>query len=267
MGLFERSVAASALRHDYFDVEPGSAWLAGLVAADGSIATNERSWSVAQSGAAGLDMIEHIRSEINHRLTINVQAPSRGAMSYGIYVPSRQMVGALRDVYGIGPRKTLTYEWPEPAAGDCSAFLRGYIDGDGCVGEYQTPKGEPFLHISFVGTPAFAEGASAAIPAMGRMRVLKRCRNLAEVRYSGRHAWDAGAWLYADKSLYSSPKQRRYEAHVASARPSWLIDRERRSTVLGLLEVGKSLRQVASETGVHLSVVCAWKREAKEQAA
>ncbi|MFF4791889.1 hypothetical protein ACFY2M_19470 [Streptomyces sp. NPDC001276] len=193
------------------------------------------------------------------------RTPAKGKTAHTIYVPSREMVADLQRYYGIGPRKTLTYSWPGldgPAAAD---FLAGYIDGDGCVGIYRTPKGEPFLHISFVGTVEFMADAQAVIPAAGKLHRLTRCKNLAEIRYSGRHAWTAGAWLYASEAARKSRKCQTYESHVTTTRPAWLVLDERRERVRQALASGLSLRAAAAETGEHLGTVCAWKKQFTER--
>jgi hypothetical protein len=249
------------MRHGIFaEHAPESRWLAGLVAADGCV-KGDRSWTLTQSGDAGQATIEHVRSLTGHRLGVYEHTPKRGNAAYTIYVPSREMVADLWRHYGIGPRKTLTYTWPGLAGEAAADFLAGYIDGDGCVGTYRTPKGEPFLHISFVGTPEFMAAATAAIPADGTLHRLTRCKNLSEARYSGRHAWTAGAWLYASAAARQSRKYPTYQAHVTTARPAWLLTDERRERVRQTLASGLSLRATAAQAGVHLSTVCAWKKQ------
>lgn len=249
------------MRHGIFAERTSeSRWLAGLVAADGYV-KNGRSWHLSQSGTEGRATVERVRSLIGHQLRVHERTPPRGKTAHAIYVPSREMVTDLQHYYGIGPRKTLTYTWPELNGSDAADFLAGYIDGDGCVSTYRTPKGEPFLHISFVGTAEFMTEAVTVIPAEGRLRRITRCKNLAEVRYSGRHAWTAGAWLYASEAARASRKYRAYESHVATARPAWLVMDERRERVRQALESGLSLRATASETGEHLGTVCAWKKQ------
>ncbi|MFJ6559922.1 hypothetical protein ACIQMV_08575 [Streptomyces sp. NPDC091412] len=255
----------AGMRHGIFaEQAPESHWLAGLVAADGSV-KGDRAWTLSQSGDEGRATIERVRTLTGHRLTVSERTPLRGRTAHVIYVPSRQMVADLQRQYGIGPRKTLTYTWPGLNGAAAADFLAGYIDGDGCVGEYRTPKGEPFLHISFVGTTEFMANAVTAIPADGKLHRLSQCKNLAEVRYSGRHAWAAGAWLYASPTAQESRKYRAYEAHVTTARPAWKVMAERRERVRQALDSGLSLRATAAATGEHLGTVCAWKKQFTER--
>jgi hypothetical protein len=252
-----------SVRHGIFAEDiPESRWLAGLVAADGSV-RDDRSWSLAQSGDEGRAVVERVRKLIGHTLSVSESTPAKGRTAHRIYVPSGEMVADLAAHYGVGPRKTLTYRWPTLNGDAVADFLAGYVEGDGCVGVYRTPKGEPFLHISFVGTVDFMAGATAAVPAKGRIRRISRCKNLAEVRYSGRHAWDAGTWLYRSPAAKASRKYRLYADHVATASPAWQLMDERRERVRSALASGLSLRATAQQTGVHLGTVCAWKKQFK----
>jgi hypothetical protein len=174
------------------------------------------------------------------------------------------MLGDLWEIYGIGPRKTLTYQWPSLSNATAATFLSGYIDGDGCVGVYRTPRGNGFLSISLVGTPEFIEGAAAVVPAKGHIIRIARCKNLSDLRYSGRHAWDAGAWLYATPPP-ESRKFQTYLEHVTATRPAWLENRERRELARTLLAAGTSLRNTAAQTGAHLGTVCVWKKQFAEE--
>jgi hypothetical protein len=80
---------------------------------------------------------------------VSSRQPPNGNVTYGISMASAEMVEDLCSKYGITPRKTLTYAWPKLASCLVSPFLRGYVDGDGCVSAYPTPQGNPMLHLSF----------------------------------------------------------------------------------------------------------------------
>lgn len=260
-GRFCRSREAELLRHNIFDKpSPAADWLAGLIAADGCIASDRKHWRLSQSGAEGRALMDHVRTLINHRLSLCAQ-PTAGRTAYSVYVPSADMVGALGELYGIGPRKTLTLGGPPLQGIRAANFLRGYLDGDGCVQEYKT-KTCSYLHISAVGTPAFIEWAAAVTPIPGgRVRRLLRCRNLSEIRYSGKTACGFGIWLYSDLELYQSPKMLRYLDHVTRSATRWQRNLERKRDVAAYLTAGKSLRQTARLAGVLVQTVCAWKKE------
>ncbi|MET0493549.1 MAG: hypothetical protein ABW000_10515 [Actinoplanes sp.] len=180
------------------------------------------------------------------------------------------MIEDLIRRYGVTPRKTLTYQWPALSPGLATAFLRGYVDGDGCVATYPTPQGNPMLHVSFVGTPSFIQGAMAVIPADGWRTVIKRCRSLEEARYNGRHAWLAANWLFADHDLFSSAKHQtfvRYQRHLQLDPPKWYSRGIERAQILALLGAGRTPAQVAAETGFPVDRIYALRYRTKRAAA
>lgn len=259
-GRWQPSEERAMLNHRFFsDSTPNSRWLAGLIAADGCV--NERAWTIAQSGDHGMRMIEHVRHLTNHRLSVTATHRKRGAVSYGIYAPSAQMVNDLSTVYGIEPRKTLTYGWPGIEADVAHDFVRGYIDGDGCVGVYTNTKGISFLHISLVGTESFIEGARSTIPANGRVTHIARCKNLFELRFSALHAWDAGRWIYQTADLYPSKKYATFRECVSGPAPTRLRQRDLREQGLEMFRSGGTVSEVAAATGVAYRLAWQWRKK------
>lgn len=264
-GAFATSPEAKFLRHEFFrDPTPESDWLAGLIAADGNI--SGKSWTLAQSSDYGRAMVEHVSLLVDHRLTLSSSQPKmkNANRSHSIYVPSSQMTNDLWELYGIGPRKTLTYGWPALDGARAANFLRGYIDGDGCVGKYHKTQ---HLTIALVGTAEFIQGLQGVVPIKGATHVIKRCKNLVDLRFNGRKAWAVGEWIYGDESLYPSPKFCRYLDCVQNDRPLWLRNDERRQRVKDLLVAGHTLTETAKLTETDLTVICHWKRKWREEAA
>jgi hypothetical protein len=140
------------------------------------------------------------------------------------------MVLALERRYGIGKDKTFSYKWPGLEEKSIHPFLRGYIDGDGCVGIYQTPQKTSYLHISFVGVSGFIEPVLQYLPPGGRSHNLRTANRLIEVRWNGRNAWDLGQWLYsAASALPSSEKMKKfmdYAYEVKKNPPLWMQRRK-----------------------------------------
>ena len=256
-GRFITAKATKNLNHEIFGSgSPVAAWLAGLIAADGCIYADHKRIGLAQSGDSGRQLIEEVRRLTNHRLKVSETKPPHGNVSPSITLASPQMISDLRTLYGITPRKTLTYTWPALDTSLIPVFLRGYVDGDGCVSTYPTPQGNPMLHLSVVGTPTFISGAMKTVPARGRHTVLTRCAALAEIRYNGRHAWQAALWLYADEGIYKSTKQQifaRYRDLLQREPPRWHQWARERSIVLDALNAGQSVSEVVASTGLPAS--------------
>lgn len=71
---------------------------------------------------------------IGYEAKIASYGRNEAATTHCIRVTSPRMVAALAEHYGVTQRKTATLGRPNLAGERAAAFLRGYIDGDGCVG-------------------------------------------------------------------------------------------------------------------------------------
>lgn len=254
------------LAHSFFEsATPVSAWLAGLLAADGNIRSDLGAWSLSQSGDHGRVLVQQVAQMIGYGLPVST-SKTQGADSHSISVTSRQMVADLVAYYQVTPRKTTTLQWPRPA--EAAAFLRGYIDGDGCVGTYAAGSTANMLQISLVGTAEFVDGAVGAVPAVGRLQRIERCENLTDLRWNGRHAWAAGQWIYQHgEQLPVSAKATRFQQYrelLDSDPPAWFVYEKRRTWVLELLATGVAPMQVAEQTGEQFQTVYAWRKRIAE---
>ena len=262
-GRFLSSPQAALLRHDIFSEDkPSSAWLAGVLAADGSVEVNLRTISLSQSGETGRELIREVQRLTNHTSRIYVSHPPYGRTAYAVRLTSSRMAEDLQRRYLVTPRKTLTYSWPDIPQPLLAPFLRGYVEGDRCVGIYTTPQAKPMLHLSFVGTPWFVRDAMEAVPANGRYRVIERCKALAEARYNGRHAWAAAEWIFADPDLYRGAKWRIYSQYRTKLRqdpPRWFQVQQQREIAMGCLAEGKSVKEAAHSAGADWRQVYAWR--------
>jgi hypothetical protein len=252
------------LRHDMFDSPtPHGDWLAGLIAADGCVSANGRSWSLSQSGGHGQRLVNEVAALLRYEAGVNVYQPPQGAESHSITVTSPRMVDMLVSRYGITPRKTVTLQWPSVAGDRAAAFLRGYIDGDGCVGVYRVGAVDAMLSVSLVGTTAFIAGAATVVPVPFRRYALTRCVDLVDARWNGRHAWTVGQWIYQHStSLPMTMKSVRYAEYgmrIAGDPPAWVMRARRRQRVLDLLGSGIQPMRVAELTGEHFQTVYGWR--------
>lgn len=226
-----RFVAADVDHGLFSTATPRADWLAGLLAADGHVLRNGRCWQLEQSGETGRDIVDAARHVIGLAREAN-RHPTAGQDAYAISVTSPRMVRDLAQTYAVTPAKSLTLTWPALTDSRAAAFLRGYIDGDGCVSSYNVGRATGMFHLSLVGTPDFIDGATHHFPASGRIRKITRARNLVELRFNGRHAWDAAAWVYRNgAAIPMTRKAWTYEAWVqrlVSNPPAWHIRRQKR---------------------------------------
>lgn len=261
-GRFKQHPETAHIRHDFFSTStPDSDWLAGLLAADGNITKDNRRWRLSQSGDHGREMIDHARHLVGHRLTVYEEQPKmeNAKVAHGIYVPSEAMVRDLAARYGIVQKKTLIYRYPDLESSSHANFMRGYIDGDGCVGIYG--KYHDRLHLSVVGTEEFIHAAQLVVPAEGRVARIKKCPNLFYLAFNGQKAWAAGDWIYQDRTVYESAKFHKYLDCVTTRRPKWMVDTDRRDGVADLLKSGSTVAEAAEQTGVSFGTIYKWRRK------
>jgi hypothetical protein len=126
-------------------VRPCDLWyVVGLIASDGCISRDGRHVSIT---SADREYLETVRGMLRLENVIGKKMNgARTALSYQIQIESRHFVRFLTAL-GLTPKKSLTIgplEVPDDAFPD---FLRGVIDGDGCIrtldppGEWHTAVG------------------------------------------------------------------------------------------------------------------------------
>ena len=126
------------------------AWILGILASDGNI--NKNFISISQSGDNGKDCVSYIKRELSSTAPITITKPKNGKTVYSLTINSKQIVKDLSR-YNIVPNKTYSYFLPIDIlkkAEHFRYFLWGYIDGDGCIGIYNTSTSKDNLHVSFV---------------------------------------------------------------------------------------------------------------------
>lgn len=63
------------VNHSFFDGASHSDWLAGLLAADGSVSAKMDYWTISQSGPHGLDLIREVRDMVGSSARIATHTP------------------------------------------------------------------------------------------------------------------------------------------------------------------------------------------------
>ena len=108
------------------------------------------------------------------------------------------------ETFGITPRKTNTLHFPSKFPEELlSGFVRGYLDGDGCVGVYKNGGSKDYLKIGLFGTPQFVLELNEKVPVTGRTCGQK---NGMQIWWNGRKAVSFGNWLFSDPTIYRSYK-------------------------------------------------------------
>ena len=241
------------------DIEEKQAWLIGLLAADGCVRSNKSGFSISQSGERGKALIETIQKMLAH--TGNMfHAKTSAKISHTISITSYKLVERLK-AFNIVPRKSLTYSFPERIPPKLhSAFLRGYIDGDGSTGIYKTTWGNDTLIISFVGTKKFIERCSQIVPVPPIPRKIKHARNTYELRWNGEKAIQFGRWVWNNPFLPRYYKQDSLDEFLLIGDTKYLRYVPIKELANDLIHGGMSVRETARCIGVSSRTISKWKQ-------
>jgi len=232
---------------------PQQAWLAGLFAADGCV-LNDRLVTLNQSGEHGRRLIEQIQAMLGHQAPIHTRR-----RAHTITITSKAMVEFLAR-FNVVQRKTTLYRFPELLPADLTApFLRGYIDGDGCVGVYDNGRGVKSLLISFFGTTEFVQRAADIAPVTMGVTISKRCPGMSEARAYGSKAIILGQWLWAHENVPRHIKQDIFESYISTAQTKYMRYEPLQHEALRLLATGMRPMQVARQIGLSCQTVWRWK--------
>jgi len=256
------SFSKNEVNHFFFSKEtPEVYWLIGLLAADGCI-HNKYAWSLGQSGDDGLKLITHIKNILKHTNSVYSQL-TRGNLSHRIHISSEQMIIDLKK-YFITEKKTHTLKMPLIDSPDhLKSYLRGYIDGDGCVGAYKNSKGIEYLCISFVGNEEFIKTCASVLP-LKPSSILKK-KGVWEIRFNGQKAILFGNWLYSNNCLYKHYKYVNYYNYIKSIKetpPSWLIY-NRLYYLLKDSILTENINKLSKDNNIPFQTLYHWKNNSK----
>jgi len=167
------------------------AWVLGFWAADGWVSLSRRKYILgfSQSNKSAIQKVKRLISS-DHK----VSTKDNGGVSLQ-YTSKRQYVDLCSLFQMDVISKSLTLKWPEIPKEYIKHFVRGYVDGDGCL---TWTNNNPSLSICS-GSGAFLEGMGAAIeretgiskPKIGEygIKLLKYC----SIR-----AVCLSSWLYSE---------------------------------------------------------------------
>jgi len=167
------------------------------MAADGNVRAKAGQVRFGQA-RKNLDLLVEMKRHIGHAgEPSHIAATDSFMLSWTNRVHVEQLA-----LFNVVDAKSLTFRLPSHAALSWD-FLRGYVDGDGCVGRYDNGAGREYLHISWVGTPQFIEQCDAWLPVRGLRRSL---RGVDELRFNGRKAVELASMVYPSSLRFKSRK-------------------------------------------------------------
>ena len=277
-----------AVHSDYFSEidTPIKAYVLGLMASDGSIASGSNSVGINlhRKDAA---MVELVRDELSPESALHsyLLAPLPGYSTWrpvtSFAVRCAQMKADLIKL-GITPRKTFTIQYPELAPHLENSFILGSFDGDGCL-YVRNPRPGQWRWELYSASPAFLVATREAVFRHTGLELIPGTSNrgLHRLRLNGGRSVEIlDAWLHADvpgldRKRLEAGAYTRAAQEASARRSSWsrqhslaLYPPEKREQVHQLRAQGLSLDQITAETGVSRSVVYRWiKRAALEATA
>lgn len=250
------------VNHGFMDhLGPEQAWFAGLMAADGCIQGPTRFRLTLSE--ADWDILDYVRGLIapQHRFYSYLPLCRNARQVRALTVCSRVLVERLA-VLNVVPRKTLGYVLPDLTDDQFQAFLRGFMDGDGCVGGYKVGGSQNYLQMSFYcANPIFAEEVRARVSMHSSISYKKRPGIGAQVYWSGKHAIDLGRWLYSNPDLILSRKAQafRHLETQASTTTTYGVFGPKREIAKQLFSDDMPIIQIAQQLGVNRATVFNWR--------
>ena len=149
-----------ALAEDYFrTMSEHSAYILGLMVADGCIRVRRDFLYTIQFTSKDIELVDYVRRQWKSTAKI-YEHSSRG--THNLQVHSKMMVNDLAALYVV-PRKTFKTQYPPIASNLDRHFIRGVLDGDGCV----HIRKDGGIQIIFYGTKQLLDSIADRFSAIG----------------------------------------------------------------------------------------------------
>ena len=196
------------VNEDFFKTwAPEMAYALGFIAADGSL--EDASYlrgKYLRVCSSDLEILKKIKVIMHSEHTIVVIKPRECVIAGKKYISRQKYMLRIgsHEIYndllrlGITPRKSKTINLPKIPLEIMAHFLRGYLDGDGCVSFYNKKKR---LSVTFTsGSNLFLEQLSKVISFVlgGGSHGVFRNKRAFQVKYSTREAIPLLRYIYSD---------------------------------------------------------------------
>lgn len=220
LGLKKNERGAFRVNYNFFsEWTEEMAYIFGLICADGNIGHPDNKVLVITLHKNDLYMLEQIKQIMKSERNIG----ERKSGCCDFIVRHHKIYDDLVKL-GVVPQKSLTLKWvgDNIPSGYLRHFIRGYIDGDGCVSTYnrKRPNGyvEKILDVTVLGTVDFLSGASKAISdEIGIKEVaVSSIKNnkISKSRWSGSTAVKLLDWIYKDATIFLKRKKDKYDNYL-----------------------------------------------------
>lgn len=251
---FVKTVFVNDSYLDYIGSE--QLYLIGLLAADGNVNKTGRI-SIAQSKDCGLSLITYIKSILQYSGKILETQTLSGNISYTLSFDSNNILQVLNR-FNITPNKSLIYKYPasEIPQNLLASFLRGYFDGDGCIGTYSVGHSTQYLKMSIYGTYDFITSISEICPIKG---IIHNRKTGAELIWNGKKAELFGEWLFSDASLFNSIKVCKFKEYQTISKKYNQYDTKCKQAS-ELYQNGISVADISEQLSVPFQTIYKWRK-------
>lgn len=178
------------VNHDFFEhlTEESAYWL-GFIFADGCVRP-ELNMLVVQIQLKDKPHLELLHSKIGGSIKVNPSSKNSATLS----VSSKKIIKDLIS-YGCTKAKSLTLQFPDLPLNLIPSFIRGYLDGDGCIFNCHGA-----LAFNILGTKSFLERLNEYLPFKSNVNLKHKSRIHVSTYYSNKAVENLN-WLYQDSNL------------------------------------------------------------------
>jgi intein/homing endonuclease len=200
---------------DTIDIENKAYWL-GFLYADGNVSSGKRNLISIGLKLSDKGHLEKFRKDLNCSLLVRTDTKS-GRSRCRFAICNKHTKEQLVKL-GCTPRKSYTLEFPKLPHRLIHHFIRGYFDGDGCVGVYGDRKGD--LKVSLLGTESFLKSVLAYSLTDSKLYLPNKNRGgdprIKAFQCSGEKAYNFLRFIYRDSTVYLDRKYKLYQFAVQS---------------------------------------------------
>lgn len=216
LGLKKHDRGAFAVNFNYFKTwSSDMSYILGMICADGNVIDSPKRLTITLHRKDNY-MLENINQLLESKRPIY----KRESKCNDLVLTCGEIVDDLNKL-GVMSKKSLVLEWLKVPDEYLKDFVRGYIDGDGCVCTYirhRYSKDELVLEVSVLGTENFLNGMSSSVSnAIGikAMKVHKvTSSNIHVMKWSGSTAKKLLQWIYSDSQLHLTRKRKVFEDYL-----------------------------------------------------
>lgn len=198
---------------DSIDTENKAYWL-GFLFADGNVSSGNRNLISIGLKLEDINHLEKFRNDISCSLPVKVDTKngrSRCRFGFSNKHTKKQLIKL-----GCIPKKSLTLKFPHIPHNLIPHFIRGYFDGDGCVGVYGDRKTN--LRVSLVGTENML--TNILLYSLIKASLFKANKqgdsNIKQFQISGEKAYNFLRFIYSKATIYLDRKYKLYQFAVQS---------------------------------------------------